>query len=123
MGQRADRDEVHAGRAHVAYPGKVHVSGRFELCFARTECNRFSHLLKVHVVQHDRFNSQVVCFDHLVHRSALHLDSVLICPASANPFNCGGYRSSVVDVVVFEQHHIVQPHAVVPATTDPHRIF
>ncbi len=120
MGQRAHRDEIHTRRGHLPDPFQRHVPRGLERNLPRDPFHRGGHLRKTHVVEEDRVRTGgqgLLQFRQVLH---LHLDLQGVGNPPADPPHGLSDPARRRDVVVLDQHPVIEGEAVVvpPARAD-----
>ena len=124
MGERAHRQEVHAGLRHR--PGRLQPQAAARLQpgprVGRREAGRGAQPGQVHVVEQDELDPGREGLAHLVQAVALHLQRQAGRGGPDGP-DRGADAARRGDVVVLDQRRVAQSHPVVGAAAAAHRVL
>src|SRR5574338_1569913 len=102
---------------------QVHAAGGFQLGTAGGEGDGFAHLVQAHVVQEDHGGPVLQGLAQLGEVFHFHLDEYVGGGDGAGGGQGGGNAAGRDDVVLLDQHTVIETDTVVDAATDGHRVF
>ena len=85
--------------------------------------DRAAQGLGVHVVEQHRIDAGVERLVELVERVDLELDLDQVAGMRRARSSAGAHAAGQRDVVVLDQHRVVEPEAVIGAAAEPHRVL
>ena len=88
-----------------------------------TICHRAAQRVRVHVVEQYRVDPVLQRLGELVERIDLELDLDQVAGMRAGAFERGADAAGERDVVVLDQHRVIEAEAMVGAAAEPHRLL
>src|SRR5437868_2272231 len=126
MRDRADRDQIDAALGDAAHGFQSDAARRFDQdggSLFTDQLHGSAHLGGRHVVEHDDVGAGLQSIAQLRVASDFNFDAHQVRHAAAGQLDGATYAAGQGDVVVFDEHAIIQPEAVVEAAADRHRVL
>ncbi len=124
MGERARRDQIHAGRGDGRDGVERYTTRSFGYEFAAHEFHGLGQRLGIHVVQEHRVG--LAGGEHLFQLSEavdLDLDLDEMPDRGARFFERGLHAAGDGDVIILDQHRVIEAEAVIVPAAAAHRVF